>query len=36
VSAINRRLLQLREIPPQPRKPRSGSAPPRSGRATSR
>lgn len=36
VSAINRRLLQLREIPPHPRKQRSGRAPARSGRMTSR
>jgi hypothetical protein len=36
VSAINRRLLQLREIPPRPRKRRSSSTPARSGRSTSR
>ena len=36
VSAINRRLLQLREIPPDARGQGSGGAPPRSGRSTSR
>lgn len=36
VSAINRRLLQLREIPPHPHKRRSSSAPVRSGRSSSR
>jgi hypothetical protein len=35
VSAINRRLLQLRQIRPHPRG-RSGGAPPRSHRSTSR
>lgn len=36
VSAINRRLLQLREIPSDPAPRRSSNAPPRSGRSTSR
>jgi hypothetical protein len=36
VSAINRRLLQLREIPRAPRGQRPGGALPRSGRSTSR
>lgn len=36
VSAINRRLLQLREIPSDPSPRRSQDAPPRSGRSTSR
>lgn len=35
ISAINRRLLQLREISPQPPRPRSGALH-RSGRSTSR
>lgn len=36
VSAINRRLLQLREIPSDPSPPRSSNAPSRSGRSPSR
>lgn len=36
VSTINRRLLQLREIPPHPRARRSGSTRPRARRSTSR
>ena len=36
VSAINRRLLQLREIPPRPRAQRSSGPSPRSGRSSSR
>ena len=36
VSAINRRLLQLREIPSHPSPPRPSNAPPRSGRSTPR
>jgi len=36
VSAINRRLLQLRQLPRHPRKQRSGSAPARSGRSSAR
>ena len=36
VSTINRRLLQLREIPPHSRKRRSASTPARSGRSTAR
>ena len=35
ISAINRRLLQLREIPAEPRPRGSGSATPRVGRSTS-
>ena len=36
VSAINRRLLQLREIPSDPPPQRSGSVPPRPSRSTAR
>lgn len=36
VSAINRRLLQMRQIPSDPPLQRSGSPPPRSGPSTSR